>query len=93
MVPWYPMGLSAGLPKMEVTGTIQTTRVRPALAWADTAATSRSRQSLSTKEECVCKLFGYTCVSFGLEVVSWLFLAIFGAARAAYTVVNWMLLG
>ena len=31
--------------------------------------------------------------SFGLEVVSWLLLAIFHAARAAYTVVNWMLLG
>ena len=31
--------------------------------------------------------------SFGLEVVSWLLLAIFHAARAAYIVVNWMLLG
>ena len=38
-------------------------------------------------------LFGYNWVSFGLEVVSWLLLAIFRAARAAYTVVNWMLLG
>ena len=38
-------------------------------------------------------LFGYTLVSFGLEVLSWLLLAIFRAARAAYTVVNLMLLG
>ena len=38
-------------------------------------------------------LFGYTWVSFGLEVVGWLLLAIFRAASAAYTVVNWMLLG
>ena len=38
-------------------------------------------------------LFGYTWVSFGLEVVSWLLLAIFRAARAAYTIVSGMLLG
>ena len=38
-------------------------------------------------------LFGYTWVSFRLEVVGWLLLAIFRAASAAYTVVNWMLLG
>ena len=38
-------------------------------------------------------MFGYTWVSFGLEVGSWLLLAIIRAARAAYTIVNWMLLG
>jgi len=32
-------------------------------------------------------------VSFGLEVVGWLLRANFRAARAAYTVVTWMLLG
>ena len=38
-------------------------------------------------------LFGYTWVSFGLEVVSWLLPAMFRAARAAHTVVYWVLLG
>ena len=38
-------------------------------------------------------MFGYTWVSFGLEEVSWLLLVIFRAARAACTVVIWMLLG
>ena len=41
-------------------------------------------------------MFGYTWpvtwVSFGIEVVSWLLLAIFRASCAAYTVVHWMLL-
>ena len=40
-----------------------------------------------------CGVFGYTWVSFGLEVASWLPRAIFRAARAAHTVVNWVLLG
>ena len=48
-------------------------------------------RNLDDVEKC---LFAYTWVSLGLEVVSWLLLAIFRAARAAaYIVVNWMLLG
>ena len=51
------------------------------------AGSSRSRQWRGSS------LLGYTWVSFGLEVVRWRIRATCRAARVAYAVVGWMLLG